>query len=240
MFVNLLKTCGLVPQPVYPKSYQSSNSSPINTLKLWEHALSASLQTDPSISPESVISTLRARKEELMREVHTIMRGTLGVSPNPDTTFTWEYYTEGGNRRSLSPSSTTLGVTTVSYTLDELGNIWRGRLVLYVNSEIDGLKQAIVRSIKAGQPVFFGYDVGTMDVDDFEYEQAFNITLGLTKTQRLQTNQSAMTHAMVISSVENAWSDESGVKGFDVMSEKWFDQFVYQVVVHRSLPTKEQ
>jgi len=63
-----------------------------------------------------------------------------------------------------------------------------------------------------------------------------------------------MTHAMVISAVhvdektgrpirfkvENSWGDESGVKGFNVMSEKWFDQFVYQVVVHRSLATKEQ
>jgi bleomycin hydrolase len=62
-----------------------------------------------------------------------------------------------------------------------------------------------------------------------------------------------MTHAMVISAVhvdektgrpirfkvENSWGDESGVKGFNVMSEKWFDQFVYQVVVHRSLATKE-
>lgn len=63
-----------------------------------------------------------------------------------------------------------------------------------------------------------------------------------------------MTHAMVISGVhvdektgravrfkvENSWGEESGVKGYNVMSEKWFDQFVYQVVVHRSLATKEQ
>jgi bleomycin hydrolase len=63
-----------------------------------------------------------------------------------------------------------------------------------------------------------------------------------------------MTHAMVISGVhvdektglpvrykvENSWGDESGVKGYNVMSDKWFDQFVYQVVVHRSLATKDQ
>jgi bleomycin hydrolase len=68
-------------------------------MKLREHALtlralSASLRADPSISPESVISTLRARKEELMQEVYTIMSATLGVPPKPDATFTWEYYTE--------------------------------------------------------------------------------------------------------------------------------------------------
>jgi bleomycin hydrolase len=84
-------------------------------------------------------------------------------------------------------------------------------------------------------------------------QQAFNITLGLTKAQRLQTNESAMTHAMVISGVhvdektgrpvrfkvENSWGEESGVKGYNVMSDKWFDQFVFQVVVHKSLATKE-
>ncbi|KAG1734739.1 peptidase C1B bleomycin hydrolase [Suillus paluster] len=293
MVVNLLETYGLVPQPIYPESYHSSASGPINTLlkmKLREHALtlrtlSSSLRADPNVSAESAISALRAKKEELMQEVYTVMSATLGVPPKPDATFTWEYYTEDGKyakwegtpqqfykafTTKFSPAESFSLINDPRneygklYTVDKLGNIWGGRPVLYVNTEIDDLKQAIVRSIKAGQPVFFGCDVGQfsdsgkgvgiMDVDYFEYEQAFNITLGLTKAQRLQTNESAMTHAMVISGVhvdektgrpvrfkvENSWGDESGVKGFNVMSDKWFDQFVFQVVVHKSLATKEQ
>ncbi|KAJ8589325.1 peptidase C1B, bleomycin hydrolase [Rhizopogon salebrosus TDB-379] len=293
MVVNLLETYGLVPQPVYPESYHSSLSGPINSLlkmKLREHALtlralSASLRADPSISPELGLSTLRAKKEELMQEVYTVMTATLGIPPKPDASFTWEYYTEDGKyakwegtplqfykafTTKYSPADSFSLINDPRneygklYTVDKLGNIWGGRPVLYVNSEINELKQAIVRSIKAGQAVFFGCDVGQfsnsgkdvgiMDVDYFEYEQAFNITLGLTKAQRLQTNESAMTHAMVISGVhvdektglpvrykvENSWGDESGVKGYNVMSDKWFDQFVYQVVVHRSLATKDQ
>lgn len=70
-------------------------------MKLREHALtlralSASLRADPSVSPESAISALRAKKEELMQEVYTIMSATLGVPPKPDVPFTWEYYTEDG------------------------------------------------------------------------------------------------------------------------------------------------
>jgi bleomycin hydrolase len=69
--------------------------------KLREHALtlrtlSSSLKADPSVSQELAISTLRAKKEELMQEVYTIMSATLGVPPKPDATFTWEYYTEDG------------------------------------------------------------------------------------------------------------------------------------------------
>lgn len=292
MALNLLETYGLVPQPIYPESYHSSASSPLNTLlklKLREHALtlralSSSLKADHSVSPESALSTLRAKKEELMQEVYTIMSASLGVPPKPDAAFTWEYYTEDGKyakwegtplqfykafTAKFSPSESFSLINdprneySKLYTVNKLGNIWGGRPILYVNTEIDELKQAIVRSIKAGQPVFFGCDVGQfsdsskgvgiMDTDYFEYEQAFNITLGLTKAQRLDTNESAMTHAMVISGVhvdeetgrpvrfkvENSWGEDSGVKGHNVMSDKWFDQFVFQVVVHKSFATKE-
>jgi len=146
------------------------------------------------------------------------------------------------------------------YTVDKLGNVWGGRPVLYVNTEISNLKGAIVKMIKAGQPVFFGCDVGQfsesaagiMDTDLFEYENAFNITLGLTKAQRLQCNESSMTHAMVISGVhldsngapvrykvENSWGPAAGDKGYFVMTDRWFDEFVFQVVVPKVLAPPE-
>jgi bleomycin hydrolase len=68
-------------------------------------------------------------------------------------------------------------------------------------------------------------------------QDAFNITLGLTKAERLQVNESAMTHAMVISAVhldengapvrykvENSWGPTAGNKGYFVMTDKWFEQ----------------
>ncbi|KAG8213686.1 peptidase C1B, bleomycin hydrolase [Butyriboletus roseoflavus] len=292
MAVNILETYGLVPQPVCPESLHSSASSPINGLlktKLREHALtlrslSVSLRADATLSSEEVQATLRAKKEQLMQEIYIIISATLGVPPRPDVPFVWEYYNEEGkySKWEGTPVEFYRAFTTKYppaecfslindprntynklYTVDKLGNIWNGRPVLYVNTTSDDLKAAVVRTIKAGQPIFFGCDVGQfssslkdvgiMDTAYHLYEQAFNISLSLTKAQRLQTNESAMTHAMVISGVhidektgrpvrfkvENSWGDDSGHKGFMVMSEKWFDEFVYQVVVHRSFAPKD-
>jgi len=98
MVVNLIETYGIVPQSVYPESTHSSLSSPLNALlktKLREHALIlralAETLRGAHVREETVIATLRAKKEELMREVYNIMTATLGVPPHPRKRFVWEY-----------------------------------------------------------------------------------------------------------------------------------------------------
>lgn len=103
MSVNLIEGYGVVPQSVYPESFHSSLSSPLNALlktKLREHALilrrlSASLRA--SLTPEDLLTqTLRSKKEELMKEVYNILTATLGVPPRPDESFVWEYLDADG------------------------------------------------------------------------------------------------------------------------------------------------
>ncbi len=60
-----------------------------------------------------------------------------------------------------------------------------------------------------------------------------------------------MTHAMVITGVdlvdgqptkwkvENSWGDKVGTKGYFVMSDSWFDEFVYQIVINKRFLTDE-
>ena len=98
MVVNLIETYGLVPQSVYPESTHSSLSGPLNNLlktKLREHALIIRTLADTlrisHVKEEIVIANLRAKKEELMKEVYQIMTATLGVPPHPNGKFVWEY-----------------------------------------------------------------------------------------------------------------------------------------------------
>ena len=82
-----------------------------------------------------------------------------------------------------------------------------------------------------------------MDTNLIDYELGFNIRLGLDKASRLRTGESAMTHAMVLTAVhvvdgksvrwrvQNSWGKDAGTEGWFVMSERWMDEFVYQVVV---------
>ncbi|KAF7971803.1 hypothetical protein HWV62_19883 [Athelia sp. TMB] len=290
MAVNLLETYGVVPQAVFPESFHSSLSGPLNKLlktKLREHALILrSLHTDlasSSLSSADQLSTLRAKKEELMREVYTIMSATLGVPPSPEAPFTWDYYDADdkahsytGTPREFYAAHSGKYAATDSfslihdprndfgklYTVDKLGNVWGRRPVLYVNTEIADLKAAALTCLRAGIPVFFGCDVGQfsentrgiMDTALYppsSYADAFNVTLGLTKAQRVTMGESQMTHAMVLAGahvedgktvrwkVENSWGADRGEKGWFVMSDAWFDEFVFQVVVPKALAPKE-
>ena len=69
--------------------------------KLREHALilralSESLRANSSLSEDAIRTTLRSKKEALMKEIYVVMTATLGVPPRPNAPFTWEYYTKDG------------------------------------------------------------------------------------------------------------------------------------------------
>ena len=104
------QTYGVVPQSIYPESYHSSASSPLNSLlktKLREPALilrslASSLRASSAELTDTHIRILRAKKEELLKEVYTIMSAILGVPPLPsgngkdNNKFVWEYYDKDG------------------------------------------------------------------------------------------------------------------------------------------------
>ncbi|KAI9732968.1 MAG: hypothetical protein M1818_007401 [Claussenomyces sp. TS43310] len=139
-------------------------------------------------------------------------------------------------------------------TVDRLNNIASpsSRPITYANVSMPVMKAACIAMLKANLPIFFGCDVGKysdrfsgiMDTNLIDYELGFNVKLNLSKSQRLQVNESAMTHAMVLTAVhlddkgqsvrwrvQNSWGETAGTEGWFVMSDKWMDEFVYQAVV---------
>ena len=140
------------------------------------------------------------------------------------------------------------------YTVEYLGNVIDGEIVRYLNVEMAVFKHAAVEMIKAKRPVWFGCDVGKMmehdlgilDLEVYDYGLVYDTEFKSDKAERVDYGQSVMTHAMVLTGVdldesgaptkwrvENSWGDKLGDKGFFVMSDRWFDEFMYEVAIEK-------
>lgn len=147
-----------------------------------------------------------------------------------------------------------------AFTVKFLGNVTGGRPTEYLNVELPVIKKAAVQQLESGSSVWFGCDVGqfldrdlgTMDIRMFDYDLVYGTHNGLTKSERLQHGHSCMTHAMVFTGVdvdqdgnptkwrvENSWGEDPGFKGWFQMTDEWFDEFNYEVVVEKRFVPSE-
>ncbi|KAK2179676.1 hypothetical protein NP493_477g00011 [Ridgeia piscesae] len=146
------------------------------------------------------------------------------------------------------------------YTVQYLSNMENGLVQKYINQPAEVLKKLAADSIKNNEPVWFGCDVckflskgkGLLDLRQHDYDLVFGTNvLKQTKADRLVYGESLMTHAMVLTAlteeegktlkwrVENSWGEEYGVKGYLVMTDDWFTEFVYEVVVDKKFVPPE-
>lgn len=225
MIVNLVEKYGIVPQTLYPDSFNAKSSSVMDrllTTKLREDGLKLRALKTKSASDEDIASA----KEAMMQDIVRILTLCLGPPPPAHEKFTWEFYDSSHKLKTVSMTPIEFASTTrvkkfISLvndprneynrllTVDHLGNVWDGRPITYINVDKIVLKEACVAMLKKGLPVFFGSDVGQqsdsskgiMDTDLIDYELGFNVKLGLSKAQRLLTGESQMTHAMVLTAV---------------------------------------
>ena len=123
----------------------------------------------------------------------------------------------------------------------------------FANIEIEQMKKIAVNSVLANQPMWFAVNMGVdqsrehglMEHELFDYEALFGIDMPLSKAQRTRFNAGASNHAMVLTGVdlhedkprkwlvENSWGGDKGNKGRWTLYDKWFDEHVYTVIVHR-------
>lgn len=147
-----------------------------------------------------------------------------------------------------------------NFTIRHLGNVIEGKVINHLNLPMERIKELIVKQLKNGEPVWFGSDVSfyrdrnsfSWNDKAFDYESPFNIKLEFSKEKMLDYWHSAMNHAMVIVGVnldngkpnrwkiENSWGKEAGLAGYFVMSESWFDTFVYQAVINKKYLSNEE
>lgn len=150
-----------------------------------------------------------------------------------------------------------------TFTVKCMGNVVEFGQVRYLNLEPSELKRMAVAQLTDGLPVWFGCDVdqsfireeGIMDTAALDVDRLFGFAIesSMDKAERLDYGESTLTHAMVFEGVnldesgnptlwkvENSWGKDHGRDGFDTLSDAWFDEYVYQVVVDKKYLTDEQ
>lgn len=127
------------------------------------------------------------------------------------------------------------------------GHNWK-----YVNLPMDDIEEMAIRALKAGHKLYSSYDVAKMldrkrgyaDTENFDYGSLFNTTFGMTKAERISTFDSGSTHAMTLTAVdldkkgkatkwkvENSWGASWGQAGCLIMTDRWFREYMFRLVV---------
>lgn len=146
------------------------------------------------------------------------------------------------------------------YGLPSEDNIEGSLRIKLLNVPMEYLSSAAIAQLKDGEAVWFGNDVlrqmdrktGYLDTNLYKLDDLFGVDLKMSKADRLKTGVGQVSHAMTLVGVdedngevrqwkvENSWGDKSGVKGFYVMNNEWFKDYVYEVVVHKKYLTENQ
>ena len=146
-----------------------------------------------------------------------------------------------------------------TFTVQRLGNVVGGRSVKYLNVSIDEFKEYALSQLKDNEVVWFGCDVGKflsrelgiMDLNLYDYDAVLGADISISKQDQLDYGDSLMTHAMVFTAVnivdgksvrwkvENSWGEKTGKDGWYIMSDEWFDKYMYQVVINKKHLSQE-
>ena len=141
------------------------------------------------------------------------------------------------------------------YEIDYDRHVYDGHNWLYVNLPVERIKEMAIASIKDNTAMYFSCDVGkfldrkkgVLDIANFDYESLMGVTFGMDKKERVQTHASGSSHAMTLIAVdiceetgkpvkwmvENSWGPSSGYQGCLIMTDEWFNEYMFRLVVEK-------
>lgn len=129
------------------------------------------------------------------------------------------------------------------------GHNWK-----YVNLPMEDIAKMAIASLKDNTKMYSSYDVGKqldrkngfLDLDNFDYATLFGTSFPMNKAERISTFDSGSTHAMTLSAVdldengqpkkwmvENSWGPTNGYNGCLIMTNPWFNEYSFRLVVDK-------
>lgn len=145
-----------------------------------------------------------------------------------------------------------------TYQIDFDRHTYDGHDWVYLNLPADEIKPMAVASIKDSTAMYFSCDVakfldrknGTLDIRNFDYASLLGTSFNMDKRQRVLTHASGSSHAMTMVAadvdttnhdklvvrkwmVENSWGASSGYQGHLIMTDEWFDNYMFRLVVNK-------
>lgn len=133
-------------------------------------------------------------------------------------------------------------------------NIKEGTNWKYINLPNDKIKEFAKKSILGNEGMYFSCDVGkqlnvtkgVLDLNNYDYDKLMGVEFSMNKKQRIQTFESGSSHGMALVGVnilpngsvdkwllENSWGPSKGHKGYLTMTDRWFDEYMFRLVIHR-------
>ncbi|MBO4582183.1 MAG: C1 family peptidase [Bacteroidales bacterium] len=146
------------------------------------------------------------------------------------------------------------------YEIEYDRHMYDGENWKYLNVPMDQIKQIAIASIKDSTMMYFSCDVGKflnsstglLDINNYDYASLMGTTFNMDKKQRIATFASGSSHAMTLCAVdldengnskkwmvENSWGSASGYKGHLIMTDEWFDEYMFRLVADKKYIPKD-
>ncbi len=141
------------------------------------------------------------------------------------------------------------------YSQKLITNVIEGEKIKIFNVPVNELKYSAIESFKNNEVCWFACDVGSsslrmdgyLSTEILPFNDVFDIDFNYSKGDRALFKASTCNHAMVLGGcnldengkptiwkVINSWGSDLGVKGIYIMSDNWFNEYTYEVVVKKS------
>ncbi|MBR5921187.1 MAG: C1 family peptidase [Bacteroidales bacterium] len=138
------------------------------------------------------------------------------------------------------------------YEIEYDRHVYDGQNWKYLNLPMPEIANMAIASIKDSTMMYFSCDVakfldrdkGYMDINNYDYGALFGTTFGMDKKERISTYASGSSHAMTLCGVdldangkptkwmvENSWGSNRGHNGFLIMTDQWFNEYMFRLVV---------